>query len=387
MASNSTSVEAGPYVGYHSSVSAMGATTATTSSCNLTTTSGFKTPADYTFTPAAGTNFVIIVRGAACGGTAANTQTTRIHRIDVYLNCTAPTIGTSPSTSGETVCQGGSATALSIAASGGSGTIAYQWYSNSSASTSGATAVSGATSNTYTPSTTAAGTKYYYCVATCGSTCSTTSGFSGAITVNATPTPTFSTSPSGSTAANTNVTYTTQSGQSSYVWSVPGTSGVDYNIVSGGISSTDNTVTLTWLTSGNKTVTVGYTTSGCASTSPASNLTNVTSAFFYNKAGQDVTQTSNWGTNTDGTGTAPSNFTDNGQTFNITNTGATLSGDWTVSGTSSKVVVGNGTGSVTFNASAVVTATNDGNNNGTFLLSNTSLSLNLFYSSDKYRAL
>ena len=42
----------------------------------------------------------------------------------------------------------------------------YQWYSNSSATTEGATQITDATSSSYTPSTSTVGTTYYYCIAT-----------------------------------------------------------------------------------------------------------------------------------------------------------------------------------------------------------------------------
>ena len=42
----------------------------------------------------------------------------------------------------------------------------YQWYSNSSATTEGATQITDATSASYTPSTSTVGTTYYYCIAT-----------------------------------------------------------------------------------------------------------------------------------------------------------------------------------------------------------------------------
>lgn len=94
--------------------------------------------------------------------------------------------------------------------------------------------------------------------------------------VNAQPAPTFAAAPGTTTCVNTDVTYTTQSGQSSYVWSVPGTAGTDYIISSGGIGSTNNTVTLQWLTAGSKTVTVSYTNaSGCIAVSAASSNTTV----------------------------------------------------------------------------------------------------------------
>lgn len=90
------------------------------------------------------------------------------------------------------------------------------------------------------------------------------------------PTPTFTVSPGATSCPNTNITYTTDAGNTAYVWTFPGTVNVDYKIISGG-TSTDNTVTIQWLTSGSKTVTVGYTKAGCASTSPASNTTTVSS--------------------------------------------------------------------------------------------------------------
>ncbi|MBK8195607.1 MAG: hypothetical protein IPK76_21255 [Lewinellaceae bacterium] len=111
-----------------------------------------------------------------------------------------------------------------------------------------------------------------------------------ALTINARPVPTFTASPGASVCVNTGVTYTTQSGQSNYVWSVPGTAGVDYTITSGGIGSTDNTVTLQWLTSGGKTVTVNYTNAnGCSGASPASNTTTVSALPTISNAGSNQT--------------------------------------------------------------------------------------------------
>ena len=46
---------------------------------------------------------------------------------------------------------------------------------------------------------------------------------------------------------------------------------------------------------------------------------------YYNKPSTDITNPLNWGTNTDGTGSSPTNFTDNGQYFNIVNATNTLS--------------------------------------------------------------
>jgi hypothetical protein len=46
------------------------------------------------------------------------------------------------------------------------GTLSYQWYSNTSNSNVGGTAITGATATNYTPPTSAAGTVYYYVVVT-----------------------------------------------------------------------------------------------------------------------------------------------------------------------------------------------------------------------------
>lgn len=63
----------------------------------------------------------------------------------------------------QTVCLNGVAQLL-IATATGTGTLTYQWYSNTSNSTTGGTLISGATSATYNPATTTVGTRYYYVV-------------------------------------------------------------------------------------------------------------------------------------------------------------------------------------------------------------------------------
>ena len=78
------------------------------------------------------------------------------------VNASTPTIIKKPVN--QTVILGSPAT-LSIEATG-SGTLSYQWYSNSKSSTTGAAAISGATGKSLTVTPTAAGTTYYYCVVT-----------------------------------------------------------------------------------------------------------------------------------------------------------------------------------------------------------------------------
>jgi len=75
----------------------------------------------------------------------------------------APSFTTQPV--GASYEQGATPTDLSVVAEGNPAPT-YQWYSNSTQSTEGATELTGATNATYTPSTATIGTTYYYCVAT-----------------------------------------------------------------------------------------------------------------------------------------------------------------------------------------------------------------------------
>jgi len=109
----------------------------------------------------------------------------------------------------------------------------------------------------------------------------TSNVLAGAYTLSdpSSPVVTFITQPGSSACTNALVTYTTQTGQSSYVWNVPGTLNTDYAISSGGISETDHTVTLKWLTTGSKTVAINYTNaSGCMALSATSSTATAVSA-------------------------------------------------------------------------------------------------------------
>lgn len=76
----------------------------------------------------------------------------------------------------------------------------------------------------------------------------------------------------------------------------------------------------------------------------------VSPIYYYNGTGQLDLLTS-WGTNTNGTGANPSNFTANGQTFNLINAASVnlnnMSGtSWTIGGTGSRLVIGTGTAAI-----------------------------------------
>jgi gliding motility-associated-like protein len=135
-----------------------------------------------------------------------------------------PTISTQP-LSTQSICEGGAISALSVAYSGGTGTATYQWFSNTTASNSGGTLLSGANQNTYTPAVfTASGTYYFYCVVSLnGNGCnSVTSQVAEVIVVSD---PIVSAQPlasqslcQGSAAADLEVTATGGVGSFTYQW-------------------------------------------------------------------------------------------------------------------------------------------------------------------------
>lgn len=147
----------------------------------------------------------------------------------------------------------------------------YQWYSNTTGSTSSGTQTPvGTNSNYFTPPNNVAGTKYYYVVVSSTSCSATVTGpQSAAIIVNPSATVSFTAQPAGPTAcANTEVTYSTQTGQTGYVWTIPGVLNTDYTITSGGNGSSN--LVIKWLTIGNKSVSVNYQdANGCGAISPA----------------------------------------------------------------------------------------------------------------------
>jgi hypothetical protein len=106
----------------------------------------------------------------------------------------------------------------------------------------------------------------------------------------------------------------------------------------------------------------------CSTTSFAGN-------FYYKGSGQ-VSAVGSWGSNTDGTGSAPGNFTA-GDIFNLRNVASipTLTASWTVSGTGAKIVVGDGTNacSLTIPSGFTITGTIDVSINGTLVIANTTI--------------
>ena len=100
-------------------------------------------------------------------------------------------------------------------------------------------------------------------------------------------------------------------------------------------------------------------------------ITTGNPSVYYSKSTGFLNATATWGTNTDGTGTSPSNFQGNNSMYIIANnTAPTLNSNWDVQGTSSKIVLGIGN-SINFTIPAAYTVT------GTIdLASNSTLTIN-----------
>ncbi|MFC6268944.1 Ig-like domain-containing protein [Frigoriflavimonas asaccharolytica] len=123
-----------------------------------------------TYTPptnVVGTIYYYVIVTGTCG-----TATSGVSAVNV----TASTAISAQPQSIQTICKDNIPVNLSVTASG-TGTLSYQWYSNTINTATGGMLISGATTATYTPSTSAVGTKYYYSIVsgTCGSVTSTVS--------------------------------------------------------------------------------------------------------------------------------------------------------------------------------------------------------------------
>lgn len=120
---------------------------------------------------------LITQTGIGCNVTSATAE--------VIVNL-APSITTQPQSS--TVCLGITPTLLGVTYSNGVGTPAYQWYSNTTYSTSGSTPIFGATNPTYNPQNTVVGTIYYYCIITLPTGgCSSLTSIIASVTINPNP--------------------------------------------------------------------------------------------------------------------------------------------------------------------------------------------------------
>ncbi len=112
-----------------------------------------------TYTPpstSAGTLYYYVIVSAT--GNGCGSATSNVAVVNVIAD---PSVTTHPASFTE--CIGGTAQ-LSVTATGGTPSLNYQWYSGATNSNTGGMLIAGATSDTYTPPSTSAGTLYYYVI-------------------------------------------------------------------------------------------------------------------------------------------------------------------------------------------------------------------------------
>lgn len=178
----------------------------------------------------------VIVTNTLSGNTASTTS----NSVKVTVSVPSPTISKQPSNVSTFV--GGTAS-LSVTASSSVGTLSYKWQKSTDNSTW--SNISGATSNSYTASTSTAGTTYYRCVVTntAGGGTATKNSNSVYVTATAVTTPSITKQPVsatyaiGTTATKLSVT-ATSNGTLSYAWSKSTNGGSTWSNISGATSST-----------------------------------------------------------------------------------------------------------------------------------------------------
>jgi hypothetical protein len=114
--------------------------------------------------------------------------------------------------------------------------------------------------------------------------------------------------------------------------------------------------------------------SGSGTNHPSFSVTNITvqaqtTTEYYCLATGNLDNVTTWGTNTDGTGTHPANFTADGEVFHIINGNpCNLSGNWNITGANSKILVDRS--DFTTSTTKTITATIDVNPLRTLTFSN-----------------
>jgi hypothetical protein len=112
----------------------------------------------------------------------------RYSNLSGFRNIVAnPSISSHPATSNQSRCLNSTATALSIVASAGSGSISsYQWFKSTTNSNASGTLVNGASTNSFTPPTNLVDSGYYYSLVTNSNGCVIKSNVSGLFRVDPT---------------------------------------------------------------------------------------------------------------------------------------------------------------------------------------------------------
>jgi len=196
-------------------------------------------------------------------GTDCATVTSNVATVTVVAD---PVVTTPPAST--TICTGGTYT-MTISASGGTPSLRYQWENSTSSATGSWTAISGATTATYTTPVLTATNYYHVLVSATGTDCNTATSATAIVTVS--PDPTIIVQPAnvticsgGTPTLSVTVTGDPDAGSLAYQWqSGAGTS--TYSNITGATGSSYTTTVLTSNTYFRVIIT--QSASGCTTTS------------------------------------------------------------------------------------------------------------------------
>ena len=192
-----------------------------------------------------------------------------------------PNITTQPLAT-QTLCIGGTVSALNVVFSGGSGGATYQWYSNSTNSTSNGTLITGATAATFTPLVSnSQGLYYYYCIISFNNTSGCSVITSNVAIVDVLADPIISTAPlatqticlGGTISPALTVAITGGSGNATYQWYT--VSGTTYTAISGATGTNYTPPVFNTAGNYNYSVVVNQSISGCSSGQSSNALVTV----------------------------------------------------------------------------------------------------------------
>jgi len=315
---------------------------------NTTTGTAIPGETNATYTPVsttAGTFYyycIITLPSGGCSNIKTNTAT-----VTIMPNAT---ITTQP-TPTQNLCVGVTiATPLSITYSGGTGTVSYQWYSNSTNSNTGGSPIAVATAASYTPPVyTMPGNYYYYAtVSLNGNGCLPATSNVAEVIVYADPT--ISSQPvatqtlcQSATPLNLDVTATGGNGTFSYQWYSSSTNTITGGtLIAGATSNSYTPPTNTVGTTYYYAVVSQNSTSGCSVTSATAAIIVISSPTITQPASSTVCQggspTPLSITVSGATGTPTYQWYSN--TVNTTTGGTTLAGETNATYTPSAAAVG-----------------------------------------------
>ena len=244
------------------------------------------TAASYTpLATSAGTSYYYCIVNGSCSGATSNVS-------GAFVVNPLTAITTHPSTTNRSACLNDTFNSISVVGSGSA--LTYQWYRNTIASNSGGTLLSGATSASYTPQATSAGTSYYYCVVS-GTCDNVTSNVSGAFVVTSPPVITTQPQESNFCSGDNAVYSVAASGTGlSYQWQIDYGSGTFQNISGETGSSLTISNVQTWMTDQNRRFRVVVSSSSCSVISvPVSLLVSAVPSIYTQPTSKTVCAGSN----------------------------------------------------------------------------------------------